>query len=50
MLICPCKHLDVIKFLAIHSNNMEAYMLRWNGVTFQEMLDYNMKYSPILDN
>jgi hypothetical protein len=30
MLTCPRKHLDVIKFLAIHSN-MEAYTLWWNG-------------------
>jgi hypothetical protein len=29
---------------------MEVYTLWWNGGTFQEMLDYNMKYSPIMDN
>ncbi len=47
---CTCEHLGVIKFLAIHTETMEAYTLWWNGGTFLEMLDYNMKYSPIIDN
>ncbi len=29
---------------------MEAYTLWWNGRTFREMLDYNTKYSPIIDS
>jgi hypothetical protein len=29
---------------------MEANTLWWNGGTHQEMLDYNTKYSPIIDN
>jgi hypothetical protein len=29
---------------------MEAYTLWWNGGTFPKMLDYNTKYSPIIDN
>jgi len=29
---------------------MEAYTLWCNGGTFQEMLDYNTKYSPITNN
>jgi hypothetical protein len=29
---------------------MEAYTLWWNGETLQEMLDYNMKYFPIMDD
>jgi hypothetical protein len=45
-LACPCKHLGVIKFLAIHKDHMEAYTLWWNGGTLWEMLDYNTKYSP----
>jgi hypothetical protein len=49
-LTCPCKHPGLIKFLAIHTKTMETYTLWWNGGTFQEMLDYNMKYSPITDN
>ncbi len=50
VLACPCKHLGVIKFLAIHIKIMEAYTLWWNGGTFRKMLDYNMKYSPIMEN
>jgi hypothetical protein len=45
----PCEHPSVIKFLAIHVKTMEAYTLWWNGKTLQEMLDYNMKHSPIMD-
>jgi hypothetical protein len=29
---------------------MEAYTLWWNERTLQEMLDYNMKYSPITNS
>jgi serine/threonine protein kinase len=47
-LACLCEHPSV-KFLAIHTKTMEAYILWWNGGTLQEMLDYNMKYSPIMD-
>jgi hypothetical protein len=47
VLACPCKHLGVIKFLNIHIEIVEAYTLWWNGGTFQEMLDYNTKYSPL---
>jgi len=49
-LACSCEHLSVIKFLAIHIETMETYTLWWNGGTFQKMLDYNTKYSPITDN
>jgi hypothetical protein len=28
---CPISHPKVIKFLAIHSQMMEAYTLWWNG-------------------
>jgi hypothetical protein len=49
-LACPCKHPCVIKFLAIHARTMEAYTSWWNWGTIQEMLDYNTKYSPIMDN
>jgi len=47
---CPCKHIGVIKFLAIHLNTLEAYTLRWNGSMLWKMLDYNTKYPPILSN
>jgi hypothetical protein len=49
-LACPFKHPSVVKFLAIHAKTMEAYTLWWNWKTLQEMLNYNMKYSPIMDN
>jgi hypothetical protein len=49
-LACPCEHSSVIKFLAIHIETMEAYTLCWNGGTFREMLDYNMKYFPVTNN
>jgi len=49
-LTCMCEHLGVIKFLAIHIENMEAYTLWWNGGTLWEVLDYNTKYSPISNN
>ncbi len=49
-LACTWKHPSVIKFLAIHTKTMEAYTLWWNGETLGEMLDYNTKYSPIIDN
>jgi len=49
-LACPCKHLGVIKFLAIHIETMEAYTLWWNRETLRKMLDYNTKYSPSMDN
>jgi hypothetical protein len=49
-LACPCKHLGVIKFLAIHIETMDAYTLCLNGGTFREMLDYNMKYSFVTNN
>jgi hypothetical protein len=49
-LACPCKHLGVIKFLAIHTETMEAYIVWWNGGILLEMLDYNTKYSPITNN
>ncbi len=29
---------------------MEAYTLWWNGGPLREMLDYNTKYTPIMDN
>jgi hypothetical protein len=29
---------------------MEANTLWWNGGTLQEMLDYNKKYFPIMDD
>jgi hypothetical protein len=29
---------------------MEVYTLWWNGGTLRKMLDYNMKYSPAMDN
>jgi serine/threonine protein kinase len=29
---------------------MEAYTLYWKGQILREMLDYNTKYSPIIDN
>jgi len=48
-LTCMCEHLSVIKFLAIHAKTMEAYILWQNGGIVQEMLDYNTKYSPIMD-
>ncbi len=50
VIVCPCKHLGVIKFLAIHLNTMEDYTLWWNGSMLQKMLDYNTKYLPILNN
>jgi hypothetical protein len=46
---CLCKHLGV-KFPTIHTKTMEAYPLWWNEGSFREMLDYNMKYSPIMNN
>jgi hypothetical protein len=49
-LACPCEHANVIKFLTIHIETTKAYTLWWNGGTLWEMLDYNMKYSPIIDN
>jgi hypothetical protein len=49
-LACPCEHLGVINFLAIHKETMKAYTLWCNGGTFQEMLDYNTKYSLITHN
>ncbi len=48
--ICLCEHLGVIKLLAIQIETMEAYTLWWNGRTIKKMLDYNTKYSPIMDN
>jgi len=44
-----CEHPSVIKFLAINAKTMEAYILWWDGGIVQEMLDYNTKYSPIMD-
>jgi hypothetical protein len=49
-IVCPCKHLGVIKFLAIYLNTMEAYTLWWNGNMLRKMLNYNTKYPPILNN
>jgi len=49
-LACLCEDPNVIKFLVAHKKTMEAYTLWWNGGTLQEMLDYNMKCSPIMDN
>jgi hypothetical protein len=49
-LACLCEHPSVIKFFAIHIKTMEAYTLWWNGGFFKEMLDYNMKYSAIMDD
>jgi hypothetical protein len=46
---CMCEHPCVIKFLAIHAKTMEAYTLWWNGGILQEMLEYNTKYSPIME-
>jgi hypothetical protein len=43
------KHPSVIRFLAIHTKTMKAYTLWWNGGTLREMLDYNTKYSPIMN-
>jgi hypothetical protein len=36
--------------LPSHIETMEAYTLWWNGGTFWKMLDYNTKYSPIINN
>jgi hypothetical protein len=44
------KQWSMVKFLAIHTKTMEAYTLWWNGRTFWEMLNYNSKYSPIMNN
>jgi hypothetical protein len=49
VLACLCEHPCVIKFLTIHAKTMEAYTLWWNGGTFQKMLEYNMKCSPIME-
>jgi hypothetical protein len=49
-LACPCGHPNVIKSLVIHTKTMEVYTLWWNGGTFPKMLNYDMKYSPIMDN
>jgi hypothetical protein len=49
-LACPSEHPSVIKSFAIHTKTMEIYTLWWNGGTFPKMLNYNMKYSPIMDN
>jgi hypothetical protein len=49
-LACLCEHPDVIKFLAMHIETMEAYTLWWNGETFRKLLNYNMKYSAIIEN
>jgi len=46
-----CEHLGGIKFLLIHIKTMEAYTLwRNEGTHNWKMLDYNTKYSPIMDN
>jgi hypothetical protein len=50
VLAYPCKYSSVIKFLNIHLETMEAYTLWWNDLTLWEILDYNTKYSPIMDN
>jgi hypothetical protein len=47
---CLWEHLGVIKFPAIYTKTMEAYTLWWNEGTLREMLDYNMKYTPITNN
>ncbi len=49
-LACTCKQPSVIKFLAIHVETMEAYTFWWDWGILWEMLDYNMKYSPIMDS
>jgi hypothetical protein len=49
-LACLCEHLSAIKLFAIHIETMEAYTLWWNGGTLRKMFNYNMKYSPIMDN
>jgi hypothetical protein len=49
-LACLCEHPSVIKFLTIHTKTMEACTLWWNGGTLWKMLNYNMKYSPIINN
>jgi hypothetical protein len=49
-LACSCEHPGVIKFLTIYIKTVEAYTLCWNGGTLQKMLDYNTKYSPIMNN
>jgi hypothetical protein len=49
-LACLREHPSVIKSLAMHIETMEAYTLQWNWETFWEMLNYNTKYSPIIDN
>jgi hypothetical protein len=36
MLGCPCEHPCVIKFMVIHSDNVEVYTLRWNGARFEK--------------
>ncbi len=41
------KQQSMVKFLAIHTKTMEAYMLWWNGRILRNMLHYNTKYSPI---
>jgi hypothetical protein len=49
-LACLCQDSNVIKSFTIHSKTMEAYTLWWNGGTFQDMLDYNMKNSFVMDS
>jgi hypothetical protein len=49
-LASPCEYSSVIKFLTIHLKTMEAYTLWWNDGTLWEILDYNTKYSPIMNN
>jgi hypothetical protein len=51
VLAYSCEHSGVIKFLVIDIKTLEAYTLWWNEGTHNwKMLDYNMKYSPIMDN
>ncbi len=47
VLACSCKHLGVIKFLAIHIEIMEAYTLCWNGGTFQDLLIKTWNTPPL---
>ncbi len=50
-LVYPCKHVNVIKFLAIHLETMKVYTLWWNRGTLWKMLDVNcMKCSHVMDN
>ncbi len=48
--VCQCEHPSVIKFPDIHFKTIEACTLWWNEGTLWKLLDYNTKYSPLMDN